>query len=326
MMKPRILLPCLVLPAVVSLLALVLFKDDAGRIFPFVLAWIAAFSIGAGLWTGIRTLPEQPSRLGAGLAAAGLIFAVNLFIVFIGCASPPSGGSVAIREYRPDASSRKQMAKVAGQIPARDGRLTADALDLAPAYNATLTEEWQTKVGPASLASLPPGMHEFAGITFDVRGAVRTCSQPNEDAGRKFPITASRLPVDRLARRLHFLHGFGWEAPALTLVATYVIHYADGQTASVPVVFGRDVLASWAARGQEEAEAKFVAAGGIIAWKQSLEPAKPKPAGAKNVGRLFLTTWQNPRPTVKIESLELQSNRKIFATPFLLALTMDSKE
>ena len=329
-MKSKSLLPCLFLPAPMSLLAIAFFGDDARGIFRFALVWVTVFSVGAGFWTWHRAFPVKSSRLGVTLAVAGSTLAVNLFVLFIGCASPPSrggsGGGITIHEYRPDASSRKQMAKVASQIPTRNARLTADALDLAPYYNATLTEDWQTKVGPANLSLLGAGLQELAGITFDVRGVIRTCSQPREDAGRKFPVTVNHIQVDRVCHRLHFLQGYGWESPVTGSVATYVIHYTDGQTASVPVVFGRDVLASWSAPGPEEAEAKFVAAGGIIAWKQSLEPARPNPAGAKNVCRLFLTTWQNPRTSVKIESLELQSNRKIFATPFLLALTMDSKE
>jgi len=326
-LKPRTFLIFLFLPAALCLLARGVFREQADGILRVALVGIAVFSLGAGWRAGIRPPPGKPSGIGLGLAVAGLIFAGNLFVLFLGCASPPAGGGgVTIREYRPAASSRKEMAKVARQIPTRAAGLTPEALDLAPYYNATLTEEWQTKVGPANLASLPAGGREFAGITFDVRGVIRICSQPKEDAGRKFPVEVSQIRLDRMAHRLHFLHGFGWEAPALAHVATYVIHYADGQTASVPVVFGRDVLASWSATAPEEAETKFVAAGGIIAWKNSVEPAKPNPAGAKNVCRLFLTTWQNPRPSVKIESLELQSNRKIFATPFLLALTMDSKE
>lgn len=326
-MKRNVFWPGLFLPATLSLVAIGFLGDDTGSTLRFALVGIGVFSVSTGFWTWRRAGPEQASRLGVTLAMAGSTFAANLFILFLGCAAPSSGnsGGVTFREHRVDASSRKEMAKVASQIPKRNAGLTPEALDLTPYYNATLTEDWRTKVGAVNLTPLPVGPLEVGGITFDVRGVIRTCSQPKEDDGRKFPVAVDHIKVDRLCQRLHFLHGFGWDASRLTPVATWVIHYADGKSVDVPVVYGRDVLSSWSPSGLGAPEARFVAAGGKVAWEKAVEAAKTSPAGSKTVSRLFLTTWQNPRPTVKIDALDLKSNPKIFATPFLVALTVDFK-
>ena len=107
------------------------------------------------------------------------------------------------------------------------------------------------------------------------------------------PSEVKAIPVARKVSRLLFLHTTMFNG-----TGHYVIHYADGSTAEVPVAAND----WWVPTAGEEL---------LLAW------AKPQDYGP-NVG-VFLMPWSNPRPQVAVESVDLVSDSKGWVA--LLAVT-----
>lgn len=100
-----------------------------------------------------------------------------------------------------------------------------------------------------------------------------------------------------------------------TEVGEYTLYYEDGTSASIPIVYGKDVRDWWSwdkpvdiTRGQ-------------IAWEG-------KSAAARKAGqlvRLYMVTWENPKPDQKVLSIDYVSTFKSAAAPFLVAITLERK-
>jgi hypothetical protein len=122
--------------------------------------------------------------------------------------------------------------------------------------------------------------------------------------------------VHQGCRRLHFLHSaiFADRTPAGVGIGTYLVHYADGRQASIPIMTGKDVL-DWFSKPDEEL------AGVDIAWTGQNE--KSRKTGQRI--RLFRTTWNNPFPSVPITRIDLISypGDPFEAKPFLVAITTE---
>lgn len=82
-----------------------------------------------------------------------------------------------------------------------------------------------------------------------------------------------------------------------------MLHYTDGATAELPIVFGEDT-GDFANGG--------VPTRGEVAWS----------GGDAGTVRLFLRTYDNPRPEAEIATLDFISTRAD-AAPFLVALTLE---
>ena len=207
----------------------------------------------------------------------------------------------------------KRIAKVTQAIPERDAQTPAELIDLSPYYDAALTESWHAGgVANNTLANLPRGLQEFGGVKFDVRGIVQVSGQAAvQQLNVKFPKEVAGIKVGRTAHKLHFFHAVGWQSPLGTTVATYVVHYANGETREIPVAYGKDVRDWWTQASESGDDlAKPVWTGTNLA-----APDNP-PHG------LYLTTWENPLPDVAIESLDYRSAMANSA-PFLIALTVE---
>jgi hypothetical protein len=94
-------------------------------------------------------------------------------------------------------------------------------------------------------------------------------------------------------------------------VFSYVVHYADGQSTEVPVLYGRGVD-HWLQKqpaGLQDAS---------VAWAA---PFPGDPAGDQAV--VYQLQWANPRPDVGIVSVDMAygPSGDQFGTPALLAVT-----
>jgi len=321
-MKNKSSFTLLIAPAALSLIALRIVPEQTTIVLIGSVAIFAAVSLLICLKAGFQTGPENRSRIRDCLLWAGAIFVVNSMMLFLGCATEAPHDW----KYRVDASSRKELAKVVAALPSRDPNLPRDALDISSYFNATLEEDFYPKVGSQNLKALPSGGQTFRQIPFDVRGAIRLCSRPRNDSDKKFPISVRNIPVNRVCRRLHFLHGNGWEVEQAIQVAKYVLRYSDGQKVEIPIENGRDILATWVAGDRSEEEGRFESLGGRVAWKTSHKQTERHIESRQITTRVFLTTWKNPRPQIKIDSIDFESKLGIFVTPFLLALTIEPND
>jgi hypothetical protein len=95
-------------------------------------------------------------------------------------------------------------------------------------------------------------------------------------------------------------------------VAAYILNYADGTSAELPVQYGRDVWDwsnRWGNKPPEEVR---------IAW-QAPNPARP----AENAFKyLCQSDWENPQPDKVVESIDFVS-KMTRSAPFVIAMTIE---
>jgi hypothetical protein len=190
--------------------------------------------------------------------------------------------------------------------PQADTRL----LELSSHYNASLFHLSQMHDSGKLLAPYPEGVQKIGGIEFDIRALVHL-------TGKHFPISfpgkVENIVVNRPCATIHFLHGAASAAPDDSRIASYVVHYADGLTNEIPVVYGKDVRTRWFNRNQEtdlqDPKAAWISPPDTVGtMRQSL--------------RLYVATWKNPRREVRIKRIDFVSHMTS-AAPFLVAITAD---
>jgi len=201
----------------------------------------------------------------------------------------------------------------ANPIPPRDPNVAADLVDLAHVYNMALSETWLPASGPLdvdlSLSSLPVGVHVLAGVPFDVRGIIRLTQASYGYA--MFP-TNVQIAVGRKFHQLHVLHGTESHAPNGRQIGAYRLHYRDGGSVELKIVYGRDLLAwkragAGAFRGMKAQEA----------WSGAFDQTQPE--GLEVL--LYRCTYENPEPGREVTCITFES-AMITAGPFLVAMTV----
>jgi eukaryotic-like serine/threonine-protein kinase len=227
------------------------------------------------------------------------------------------------REAEESLAKSRVVEHTAAEVPDRSAGLPAHLIDLSAHYNASPRDDWHNPNDPGNnLASLPSGAQEIGGVRFDVRGIVQLASTFLAEFRPDYPDTVTGIPIEQVAAKLHFLHGTGWstgepeEGERGVEIARYVIHYADGQTTEAPVRYAEDVR-NWQFMPETDAMER---GGAQPVWKGPQE--RWRESWSKAGVRLYLKTWVNPRPNVRIESLDFVSTFTASA-PFLLAITAD---
>jgi hypothetical protein len=198
-------------------------------------------------------------------------------------------------------------------IPPRPALASANQIDLTGLYNVALNESWQP-IGDLAdvdrnLEALPGGVRTFAGVPFDVRGFVQLRGvAPDSEL---YPDRVV-IPVKRAFQRLHALHGTTWFERQGRPIGAFVLHYANGEVAELPIVFGEHL---WGEdpRGGAGSDCP----NGRLAWGagSSADPADNRP-------RLYQTTFANPKPTLEVVRIEYVS-QLTRCGPLLVALTVE---
>jgi hypothetical protein len=207
----------------------------------------------------------------------------------------------------------KVPAEPSKKIPARSVGTDNQLIDLSKHYNAALNETWH-KGGMSNntLKDLPTGIQTLDGVSFDVRGIVQLTGQQAERELRvQFPKGVSDITVQQKGQKIHFLHGCGWPSPKGTSVGHYVIHYGNGETRRVPIVYGVDVQDWWMVEGDTAGNEVDV----VWTGENHAAPDGP-PIG------VCKTTWVNPLPDAEIDYIDYRSTMKDSA-PFLIAITVE---
>jgi hypothetical protein len=151
--------------------------------------------------------------------------------------------------------------------PAPIGKKSGPAfLDLSTHVNHQLTADFNSgRYAGNNLASLPTGNQTFGGVKFHIgKGLLQLGSSSYKGK----PDKIEGIRVGRKLKKLHFLHGTCFSTADDTVIAKYVIHYADKTTAEVEVAYGKDVVDWWAYAGQEAPPR------GNAAWDGQNEPAR----------------------------------------------------
>jgi hypothetical protein len=164
-----------------------------------------------------------------------------------------------------------------------------------------------------NLKTLPTGKQKFGDVEFEIGegilqlGSANVTTKPNKIEGIK---------VNRPSKKLHFLQATGYSTADDTVIGKYVINYDDKTTAEVEIVYGRDVV-DWWAYPDQKAPTK-----GKAVWEGENEASKGFDAKIK----LYLMTWENPKPDKKIATIDFVApNPEQAAAPFCVAITADDK-
>ncbi|TMQ35822.1 MAG: hypothetical protein E6K70_00155 [Planctomycetota bacterium] len=189
-------------------------------------------------------------------------------------------------------------------------------LDLQPQANQKLKENFHYECpnAPNSLGALPTGEQALAGVKFKVG---ESCIQLGSKRLTDKPEKVEGIKVDKKFTKLHILHasGFALEAAADTIVGEYTVKWDDGNSVSIPIVWGKDILDWWYKEdGPEPTRAK-------VAWKGENEFAK----GMDYKIRLYLMTWENTKPDKKVVSIDFSSTMETDCAPFCVAMTAEEK-
>jgi len=169
------------------------------------------------------------------------------------------------------------------------------------------------------LSRLPKGEQKFGGVDFKIGPAML---QLGSTVYASKPLRIEGIKVGSTFSKLHLLHATGFgnapvDNPAHvangTLIAEYILRFEDKSVIRHPVVFGTDVKDWWGGRQDKDLKR------GKIVWRGTNKVAE----GAGTELHLFLTSWQNPKPNVKVETIDFVSAGDTAAAPFCVAMTVE---
>jgi hypothetical protein len=272
---------------------------------------------------GRRGLLEQFAGLSGGAKAGIIIGGVIIFTVGTGCI----GGAIHsvafwshVREqqaFAPPQPAREIPPPVVPLVEKSDA-ITGHAfyLDLQPVTNQKLTDVVDKK--GYSLASFPQKRREFGGVPFQVGPGYVRLKGNNQ---KNLPLEVTGINVGFKFDKLHLLHGteFGAFAnathrvPEGTEIGHFRVGYADETEGAIPVVYGLDVRDVW-----NWDRSRAVTRGRVV-WT-GLAPAASKEGVTL---RMYLTTWENPRPGDEVTSIDFVSAGNTAASPICIAMTAE---
>jgi hypothetical protein len=194
----------------------------------------------------------------------------------------------------------KQTAKVKKpQYPKADA---LQVIDYAPSYKGT----------PGGTPGGFSRRKTFDGLPFHIDAKITFYGQfqvdwdnranPGGDAGAKYP-DLTGVPVSRKFAELHLLHNTTWPDVEGETIALIRLHYADGTSQELPVIYGAHVRDSHRIR-TEESETLSDPDSKIV-WRG------PGSASFKSTTRVFESKFINPRPLKVVKTMDVVSTHHL---------------
>ena len=194
-------------------------------------------------------------------------------------------------------------------------------IDLQPKANQKLAEDFDPNTEGNNLAQVPKGEQKLEGVKFKIdESLVQLGSKIKPGKPEKI----SGIKVDKAFAKLHILQAteFGQSPPGderhvpdNTIIAQYTLHYEDKSVEVIEVAYGKDVRDWWAF------EDPPAVTRGKVAWKGNNDFAMQYGASL----RLFMTTWENPKPDKKVVRIDFEKTSETAAAPFVIAMTAEEK-
>lgn len=202
-------------------------------------------------------------------------------------------------------------------------------VDLQPKSNHKLDEDSGRGIEGNNLGSVPQGEQPLGGVQFHVGKAMLQLGSPLLKNPR--PDKVEGIKVGKPFAKLHILQATyfgnggvigqpGQPGDPLfiaddTRIAEYKLHFDDRSTETVPVVYGQDVRDFWYTDNSKGVTR------GKVAWTG--ENKASQQFGSRI--RVYATTWDNPKPDKKVETIDFIRAPGTPAAPFCLAITIESK-
>ena len=211
--------------------------------------------------------------------------------------------------------------------------IAGSALKYAPVDLSKVANQYRGERGwfgdkTTTFADLPSRRQTFAGVAFEVFD-FPTSPVPNavmlggNNVPGNLPDAVRQIAVNQKADALFFLQTARIDNPRTPQeqkegkrfeMARYLVHYADGQTTAVPV-YAEINIDNYKQDGQNPPRAL---SGAQTAWTKEYEGGKRAVA--------YMQQWDNPRPHIVIQSIDLEYGTDRRGVPALLALTAAVKE
>jgi hypothetical protein len=211
-----------------------------------------------------------------------------------------------------------------GKTVIAGARLTYSPIDLSKHANQYRTERGWFGDARFTLKDLPAGEQRLAGVSYDIydfpTSPVPTCimlAGPNVRG--QLPTEVKGIAVNRKADALFFLHTARIDQRRNEQdkkqgtqheIVRYVIHYADGQDAILPIYAEADI-------DDYRVKQPQPLPGAQLAWTRPYE-------GTEYHAAVYAKQWNNPRPDVEIRSLDVLQGANPRGTAALLAVTAAS--
>jgi hypothetical protein len=132
------------------------------------------------------------------------------------------------------------------------------------------------------------------------------------------PDKVEGIPVGQAFATLYVLHAADTTATYAatgTVIGKYLVRYRDKTTATIAIVFGKDVRGWWFWPNSPPVT------GGRVVWTGHNAASKEHGAGV----RLYMMTWKNPHPQKKVAAIDFVSTKTSRAAPFCVAMTVKGK-
>ncbi len=171
-----------------------------------------------------------------------------------------------------------------------------------------------------TFAALPAGRQKLAGVAYDIY-EFPTSPVPTVLMLGGTTAEIRNIPVNRRADALFFLHTARLDARMNDRdrkdkrkyeMLRYRVHYGDGQTTEIPIYSELDIH-------DYKQDSPAPIPGAQIAWTRPYE-------GTKFSAVAYSKQWNNPRPTVAIQSIDMLYGAQKREVPVLIALTAATAE
>lgn len=230
-------------------------------------------------------------------------------------AGEPHVQSLLIRDSSPFNGAPVGVAAI--YSPPFNASRSFEAAPFGELANQSIDEDMHGGQEGNDLQMLGEGEQLLGGVPFVVPHRF-LCLGHHEGTAAHLPERIDGIRIGKRCERLQFLHATGFRAARDgTPIGHYEMHYADGTMEMMKIVYGVDVRDWW------DADGTLAVDHGRMVWTGSNQAIKRQSPGALQI-RLFMSTWENPRPEVDVESIDYVSYKATECAPFCVAISIDN--
>jgi hypothetical protein len=284
----------LIVPPLLSVALISSIKPSGPFAFWTEISIFCLCSLLCGFALAMKQFKKAGHRIWGTIAYSAVGMYLICCLSFLGC--------FWIFESGPQPSPAQQeiqrKAWTAQHIVARDALADSSMLDLSPFYDGIVPGPTLPPKGRWYYQFQHPGTHVWDGIRFDVRGTI----------GTGWYVETTTVSVCKKCSDVYFLHGaYGLYARSSSpLVNQFFIHFQNGRTETIPIIYGTDVSSSLFENG-------VVPANAVVWGAFESTNAPPRPYQG-----FFIKKWANPFPDDIITSIGFAPQH----TGFLVAITI----
>jgi hypothetical protein len=188
-------------------------------------------------------------------------------------------------------------------------------IDLQPYANKQLSDN-DSVLEDNTLASLPSGEQVFGNVKFQI--GKKLIQLRGNKLTVPVPVKVNGISVNKKLAKLNILHATQATVPDGAVIGEYRINFDDHSAVIIPIVYGKDVCDWWDWWADKPTETPLPL---HVAWKGSNGAA----SGFNRKICLFMTTWENPWPDKKVETIDYSSKTDVETAPFCVAITAEQK-